>query len=357
MTSTKKLNDQELLLRTKDRAQAERNLTLEVIELLTEVARRRLHLKSGFESLHQYCVKELKYSDGCAARRIKAMKLVESAPEVAKAIGTGALNLTSASQLQRVFEYKSKKREPFSRQEKLELINKVQNQSTRQVERIMAEVAPEAVATTEKVKPVGNGLTKLEIFVDDELLKKLERLKSLTSHKNKSFKNLIGSLVEQELKRIDPEQKKLRHRHSTRQSPPPQASTLQEPPLRNPSSPSLSSPNSALQKPSPQPSASALAVSRVSGQESSRYISKSVRLQVWMRDQGRCTFIDTISKRKCESNHRLQYEHIRPFAMGGDSSAINLRLLCQAHNNLMAIHQFGEEKMKRYLSNGNFKNT
>ena len=104
----KTVNDQELLTFSKTKAQAERNLTLEIIEILQEIRNRRLHLKRGFSSLHEYCVQELKYSDGAAHRRLKAMKLVEENPDVIKSIESGALSLTVASQLQVAFEAKEK---------------------------------------------------------------------------------------------------------------------------------------------------------------------------------------------------------------------------------------------------------
>ncbi len=337
MGSAKNLNDQELLLKTKESAQAERDLTLTVIELLTEIQRRRLHLKRGFSSLHEYCVKELKYSDGAAFRRIKAMRLVESTPQVAEAIESGALNLTAASQLQKVFESKAKSREAFSNHDKLELINKVQNQSTRQVERILAEIAPEVINQTEKVKPVSKGLAKLELFVDEDFLKNLETLRSLTSHKNSSLKELFGSLIERELRRIDPEQKKVRFKKPLLQ--PKETDRLE-----------TEAPEPKLQSSIRQKPASAPPVSSVSCKQTSRYLSSSVKHQVWMRNKGQCTFIDPVTKRKCESKHRLQYEHIKPFARGGDNDANNLRLLCQSHNNLMAINQYGPAKMDKYLT-------
>jgi len=79
--SLKSLTDAELWERARKEVETERVSSLKVIAYLQEVNSRRLHLKRGFESLHEYCVKVLKYSDGSAHRRIKAMKLVEDLPE------------------------------------------------------------------------------------------------------------------------------------------------------------------------------------------------------------------------------------------------------------------------------------
>src|SRR4051812_8302669 len=104
----KSITDDELWDSTIKEAECERSSTLKVISFLQEINLRRLHLKRGYSSLHEYCVNVLKYSDGGAYRRIKAMKLVEELPETIMSIQTGTLNLTTASQIQRVIETKSK---------------------------------------------------------------------------------------------------------------------------------------------------------------------------------------------------------------------------------------------------------
>src|SRR5665647_101517 len=91
--------DEELIAETKLVVQKERMSTIEVIEYLQEVYDRRLHLKRGFQSFHEFLVKELKYIDGAAGRRIAAMKLTNNAPETKQSIADGTLSLTTASQV------------------------------------------------------------------------------------------------------------------------------------------------------------------------------------------------------------------------------------------------------------------
>ena len=61
--------------RLKALAAQERKLTAEVIQLLLEVERSKEHLDRGYSSMFDFCVKELGYSEGCAARRVNAMRL------------------------------------------------------------------------------------------------------------------------------------------------------------------------------------------------------------------------------------------------------------------------------------------
>lgn len=78
----------------------------------------------------------------------------------------------------------------------------------------------------------------------------------------------------------------------------------------------------------------------------SRYLSKTVRDLVRIRDGGRCTFVGTNGKR-CGSTWDLEYEHVVAFAKGGSNDASNLTLLCRAHNHYRAEQTFGKEFMRK----------
>ncbi len=77
----------------------------------------------------------------------------------------------------------------------------------------------------------------------------------------------------------------------------------------------------------------------------SRYIPKHVRREVWQRDGGQCTYTSDAGRR-CECRKQLQYDHIVPQALGGESTVPNLRLRCHAHNQLAAEKAFGAGFMK-----------
>jgi hypothetical protein len=70
-----------------------------------------------------------------------------------------------------------------------------------------------------------------------------------------------------------------------------------------------------------------------------------VKREVWVRDGGRCQF-RLESGELCGSTHRLQFDHVRPVALGGESSVGNLRLACS--NLLAARRVFGDALMDRY---------
>ena len=75
-----------------------------------------------------------------------------------------------------------------------------------------------------------------------------------------------------------------------------------------------------------------------------RRIPAAIRREVWARDGHRCQYpLD--SGGICASTHRLELDHLWPVALGGASTADNLRVLCQAHNLAAARRALGEARM------------
>jgi hypothetical protein len=76
-------------------------------------------------------------------------------------------------------------------------------------------------------------------------------------------------------------------------------------------------------------------------------IPAAVKRAVWARDAGRCSWpID--GGGTCGSTHRLELDHIVPWADWGGETEANLRLTCAAHNRLAARQAFSERVMARY---------
>ena len=51
----------------------------------------------------------------------------------------------------------------------------------------------------------------------------------------------------------------------------------------------------------------------------SRFIPVAIRREVYLRDEGACTFVDPVSGRRCKSKKRIQYDHLKPFCAWGSS--------------------------------------
>lgn len=67
-----------------------------------------------------------------------------------------------------------------------------------------------------------------------------------------------------------------------------------------------------------------IVVSEEPQDENDRYIQKSVKMEVWRRDQGKCS--------ECKSNKKLEYDHIITVSKGGSNTARNIQLLCEECN-------------------------
>jgi hypothetical protein len=78
-----------------------------------------------------------------------------------------------------------------------------------------------------------------------------------------------------------------------------------------------------------------------------RTIPAAVSREVWRRDGGRCQW-KLASGGCCGSKRNLEYDHTVPLALGGETTASNLRLLCKFHNQRAADEAFGREKMERH---------
>jgi len=72
------------------------------------------------------------------------------------------------------------------------------------------------------------------------------------------------------------------------------------------------------------------------------HVPNATKRQITERDGLRCTFVGSDGQR-CAASRFTQIHHEEPWARGGDESVDNLRILCSAHNRLLAERDFGTE--------------
>jgi hypothetical protein len=78
-------------------------------------------------------------------------------------------------------------------------------------------------------------------------------------------------------------------------------------------------------------------------------IPAAVKRAVWTRDGGRCCWpLD--GGGTCGSTHRLELDHILPWAKGGEETVGNLRVVCRAHNAVASRASFGARVAGSYAS-------
>ena len=91
--------------------------------------------------------------------------------------------------------------------------------------------------------------------------------------------------------------------------------------------------------------------SDTSSSSSSQHIPAEVKDSVYLRDGGQCSYVSPNGLR-CSCRTHLNFDHIVPRAHGGTNCESNIRILCSAHNQLMADKILGEPFMraKRYAN-------
>ncbi len=321
----KHLSNIQLLEKVKNLVQQERHIQVEFLNHLLEVDVRKLFLEIGYGSLFDYVTQELGYSESAAYRRIQAMRLLKSVPEVQHKISSGEITLTTAAQVQSFIRAETKREGAVSLDCKRDLVAAIEHKSTREVEKILISQSPQAALPTERVRPITENHLEIRLVIEEKLQRKLDQLKALLSHNNHdmNYAELIDLLADRELKRSSPNLKKCRNTAT----PAPElgkGSGANSKPVR-------------VSEPEPVTAASSASATLTAGIfakkefKKGRYIPAGVRRAVWKRDQGCCTFISREGK-KCDSKYQLQFDHIQLYSKGGAHSVDNLRLLCASHN-------------------------
>lgn len=263
------LKDESIIIELKTLVRTERETTAKILHYLREIETRKIYLEQGYPSLFEWVVGELGYSTGGAHRRIQSMRLLKTIPELEEKISSGEMSLSVAAQTQSYFRREDQLRRDQSREQlslkmKQEIAKSLVGYSSRECERKLASIFPEAVPR-EKWKPISATKTVIQFVADSELIEKLEKLKGLMAHKN--FDGRLDLLIEQmadiALRKLEPK----------------------------------------LPKKIP-----------TSEKSVGRRIPAAVKYAVWKRDQGRCTYQDPKTKKLCLSKHALQYDHLNPFA-------------------------------------------
>jgi hypothetical protein len=305
--SLRDLNDEALLSRLDNLAKQERESVADVVEHLAEMDRRDLAVRRAYPSLFEYCVKKLGYSEAAAYHRIRAARAAARDPRVVELLRQGDLTIEAVALLN-----------PYLRApENARLLEEARGKTKREVEAMVARFSPQPQprdsirmisvrpvpdpSSTEETplfqaeaprdQPFAPGKAGDRVHVaftaPPAFLDTLERVRELCRHKfpEGRLEDIMNAALEALLERKDPDR-------------------WAEPARR--------------------------------GKSRNRRIPRWVRKRVWKRDSGRCAY-GTEDGRICGSKDNLEFDHVRPWSLGGTSSdPSNIRLLCRSHNRLAA---------------------
>ena len=179
----------------------------ELLEVLMELDRSRYYLELGHGSLFEYITQGLGLSEAQACYFVRVGRKAVEVPALREAISQGELTLSQARRLVPVIETTNAQA----------WIETAKATSQRELERQVSAVNPKAFVR-ETLKPVNESLTEIRALISKETEAKLKRLQDLLSQKRRkpvSLGETVEMLVEETLKRVDPEQKALRARASS----------------------------------------------------------------------------------------------------------------------------------------------
>lgn len=257
------LTNKILLIDTKNLVASERSATTELLHHLKEIDKRKLYSDLKYSSLFDYCVRELGYSEGSAQRRIVAARMLEEIPEIETKIKTGKLTLTNISQVGQFFK---------GSDERKEVLSEVEGLSKKECEKKLFELSGKEINSKTEVKRVAEDKIKVALVLSDEILEKLELLKSLLGCD--SLEEAVAYGVNAGIS-----EKGKKKFHEVKRD-----------------------------------SKKSLPLAKVG-----RVISAKVKREVYRRDK-KCT--------NCGSAFQLNYDHRVPYSLGGNASLENIRLLC-----------------------------
>jgi hypothetical protein len=84
---------------------------------------------------------------------------------------------------------------------------------------------------------------------------------------------------------------------------------------------------------------------RLAPRRPNRNVPRSSKREAVARDGMRCAFVSE-DGRRCEACAFLEFDHVTPAGKGGGPEASNIRLLCRAHNRLMAERAYGRQHVE-----------
>jgi len=295
------LSNEELMARLESLIEVERGVGAQIVAHLCEVEARRLHLDLGYSSLYTYCVERLGLSEDVAYKRIKAARTARQYPEVLSHLASGDLSLSNLVVIA-----------PHLEEWGRDLIDAACGKSKREVMRLVAELDPDPVVPT-KVEPLAGGRVRLEVVLDEQVCAALEEAITLDRHLDPQGD--IGQLLGRALGQYVRTRRKARLAESSR-----------------PRAPRPTTPRG-------------------------RHIPADVKRQVAERDSERCAWVGADGHR-CTETAFLEFDHVRPKALGGTgASAEEVQLLCRNHNRRAAEKSYGIHYRRDAASREQWSNT
>ncbi len=355
--------DAEMLVReTTEFTKQERWVTARLLVRLAAVEKRELYAPCGYSSMWEYCLGELQMSEDAASRRLWAARKCREFPGLFDALADGRIHLTAVHTLATHLRpdtadeliaaasgrTKAQLRDwlacRFPQPAVPTVIRPVLSPVLSTAETPMRGLMEPAPAECKKnlhalarvpvpssapnptasqvplrdrshVDPLNAEQVKVQFTMSRQVLAKMQQAQDLLGHQVP--RQDIAALFEKLLDMAIPALEKKKFAATDRPRAPRETAST---------SPSTGTPG---ESPAANP----------------RTIPARVKRAVWKRDDGRCTF-ESATGRRCERTRGLEFDHVKPVALGGEPTIENVRLPCRKHNQLEAERRLGAQFMR-----------
>jgi 5-methylcytosine-specific restriction endonuclease McrA len=374
------LSEQELLDHFEGLVVRDRRTTAELLVSIAEIDDRKIWAKYGCSSMFTFCMERFHMSEQVTAKRIWAARAARRFPAIRPMVERGELHLGAIHLLA---GHLTAENHP-------QVLERAKHKSCREVERLIAELAPRAdvpsrirampgprragadvggltvvrssdavsedttdqqlpsiVGTTsdprsarapesrtpkKPIVPLSPRRYKIEITVDEATHDKLRSLQDLLARSatGRDPAAIISRAIDVLLDRT------LARRAGCTERPKPTKQQCVA---------SISAAHGAA-SPRGQRSRPTSATVHRGPRTRTRTIPAAVRREVWRRDCGRCCFVNALGRR-CAATSNVEFHHRKPFAAGGGHTSDNIELRCASHNQYQADLDFGRSFMDR----------
>lgn len=316
------LSDNEVINNFRKLALREREMTLGVMVYLSEIEDRKLYLNEGYSSLFDLCRRGIGYSESESVKRIRGAKVLMEFPEARAVFERREISLSVLSSLRGVITKDNKneiligipglskeaagaflaKFKAPTLKPVLEKVIPMIVSKPEPVKSILVSVSEPSSTVAERAPVPGEEVFKLQFSVKKDVMSKIARARELLSGKypkGVSLENLLGEVLEDFIDRKDPARKVIKENKT----------------------------GAATDK---------------------RHIPVNIKYKIFKDSNCQCSYEK--GGVRCSARWGLEIDHKVPFAKGGRTGISNLRLLCRAHNQLMAEQEFGKEHIRNAIA-------
>jgi hypothetical protein len=280
------LCDDDLVAGLSELDQAACQVGAAIVAHLVVIKERSIHLARGYSSLVDYCVQWLGCSRDVAYKRSAAVKVAEAHPTVIDSLAAGEMSMSALAVLA-----------PY--RDDAELIRMAMGRSRRQVQKLIAARHPDTDWNRfQRVRPVTEGRSALELTVPDALVELIEHALDLDSHIDPSRD--MAALLERAVGAYVKQREKAKF--------------------------------AIVDRP------------RTPGATETKTVPAATLRQAYERSGGHCEYVAEDGTR-CTCRVFLEADHVVMRALGGGHDRI--RILCRNHNQFEAESTLGVDVMDR----------